>query len=177
MFYNHIHIMKKKFFFLGIVITSVISIGCSFVAFYSASKQPLYISNAASKTYTLTCNNFSTFVKNGYLTTSKGNKIRFTISNCSGNKIKPDGYFENSTKFARINTVTITYSSTLLGDAICYYTNNPENFWQGYASNYVLASGRASSDLGCSYIRVSNPATFNNNDTLTVSSFVISYTC
>ena len=171
--------MKKKSYFLGIIITSVsiISIGCSIVALTSMNKRSLLATNAASNTYTLTCNNFSTFVSNGYLTTKNGNKIRFNISNCSGNKINPDGYFQNSTKFASIKNVKMTYSSTMLADAICYYTNNTDNFFYGYASNYVLQSGKACSDLGSTYIRVSNPASFNNNGVITVSSFVITYTC
>ena len=177
MFYNFLHSMKKKSFFLGIIIASVATISCSVVALYSMNRQSLSISNAASKTYTLTCSNFSTFVSNKYLTSPNGNRINFTVSNCSGNTIKPNGYFRNSTKFARINMVRITYSSTSLSDAICRYTNNLDDFVSGHAPNYVLQSGSNSPDLGVAYIQISNPADFNNNDTLTVSSFVISYTC
>ena len=166
----------KKINSLGLVLVSI-SLSC--ITFSSLSlihkNQISSIQvDAAAQSRTLTCSNFSQFVSRKYLTTKNGNKIKFSVSGCSGSTISLGGTFYNTTKFAKITGITVNFNSPYNENLICYYGNssNPKN---GTGSNFALQSGYKQT-LNTSYIEITNLQDFNNG-AMTISSFTIYYTC
>ena len=164
---------RKKFVFLffGIAIQCVAATAFIFTSKLN-TKRPS-VGEAAAKTYTLKCTNFSTLVSNKYLTTTNGNKISFGVVNCSGSYINLNGYVYNTKKLGTIKTVKVTYADNAFDDIILCYGNssNPDD-----TLNYVLTSGRTYDITGYPYFKLWNSSYFSENN-IKVTSFEITYTC
>lgn len=165
---------RNKLLINSLIIISLSCVTFSMLSLFYSHKNKILQNNAAAEIRTLTCSNFSQFVSNGYLKTSSGNKINFYIHGCSGNTISLGGGFYNTTKFARIASITVNFNSPAYEHLNCYYGSNSNPKYNA-GMGVGLESGYSES-INASYIEIDNTLNFNNTD-MTISSFIIKYEC
>lgn len=183
--------MKKGLLLSGAIICSL-AIVVSSILTINKNHKSLEMMDAAATDRTLTCNNFSSFCTNKYLTTKNGNKINFTISGAKSDKSGLDvgGYFYNTTPFAKVTGILVKYSPTVVAGtmftemSVYYSTSTTFSGTQYILDNNSKTTGNCGS-ANNKYFKVLNRFKSRGEDldgnytniAKTITGFTIYYSC